>query len=259
MVASIAVASVHSLAFGQAAQNRPSFEVASVKENLIDDPADPRYTGLTDHAPHRSGSRITMRIADLVDVLSWAYHLTNSNYQLVAGRWEKNLWDSYDIQALTPGSPSDDVLRRMFQTLLEDRFDLKVHWEKRELPAYDLVVARSGAKLSAATPTGKRTLGFGGRSSWVEITGAGGCRLVGMAASMEELAVVLTGKMGAPVQDRTGLAGAFDYSVAFSSGVEDSDAPVLTTAIHELGLDLKKSKGEFEVLVIDRLGKLSEN
>jgi uncharacterized protein (TIGR03435 family) len=39
----------------------------------------------------------------------------------------------------------------------------------------------------------------------------------------------------------------------------DSDAPVLTTAIHELGLDLKKSKGGFDVLVVDRLGKLSEN
>ena len=76
---------------------------------------------------------------------------------------------------------------------------------------------------------------------------------------MEELAVVLTGKLKSPVQDRTGLAGTFDYSVAFSSGVDASDAPILTTAIHDLGLDLKKGKGEFAVLVIDQLVKPSEN
>jgi len=70
---------------------------------------------------------------------------------------------------------------------------------------------------------------------------------------------VLTGRMNAPVRDRTGLTGAFDYNVAFSSGVDASDAPVLTTAIRELGLNLEKSQGQFEVLVIDRLEKPSAN
>jgi uncharacterized protein (TIGR03435 family) len=55
------------------------------------------------------------------------------------------------------------------------------------------------------------------------------------------------------------ITGAFDYSVAFSSGVEASDAPVLTTAIHELGLNPEKTRGNFEVLVIDHLEKSSDN
>lgn len=258
--ASVTISSISTVLFGQPAQQRPSFEVASVRANLIDDPRDPRYTAFTDYVPRRSGDRITMRNSQLRTILAWAYHLTNSNYQLVAGRWEKSLWeDSYDIEALTSGSPSDDDLRRMFQTLLQDRFNLKVHWETKELPAYDLVVARSGSKLSLAPPRPeKNSIGFGGSSSWVELT-TKGTRLVGRGASMEELAVVLTGKMNAPVRDRTGLTGAFDYSLAFSSGVDGSDAPVLATALHELGLSLEKSKGEFEVLVIDRLGKPSGN
>ena len=53
--------------------------------------------------------------------------------------------------------------------------------------------------------------------------------------------------------------GAFDYAVDFSSGVDASDAPVLTTALHELGLNLEKTKGEFEVLVIDQIEKPSAN
>ena len=131
-----------------------------------------------------------MRNSQLRSILAWAYDLTNPGYQLVAGRWGKTVWeDSYDIEALATGSPGDDDLRRMFQTLLEDRFKLIFHRETRELPAYDLVVAH----------------------------------------------------------------------VAFSSGIDASEAPVLTTAILELGLNLKKVKGKFAVLVIDQLAKPSEN
>jgi uncharacterized protein (TIGR03435 family) len=260
IVASAAATGMHGLLFGQPAPKIPSFEIASVKANLIHDPSDPRYTGLTDYVPQRSGDRISMRNSQLRSIVAWAYHLTNPDYQLVAGRWEKSLWeDSYDIEALTTGSPGDDDLRRMFQTLLEERFELKSHWETRELPVYDLVVVRSRSKLTPAPPRPvKNSLGFGGSSSWVEI-GDGGLRLVGKGASMDELAVVLTGKMNAPVRDRTGLAGAFDYNVVFSSGVDASEAPVLTTAIRELGLSLKKGKGKFAVLVIDQLAKPSEN
>ena len=202
-----------------------------------------------------------MHNSQLVSIVAWAYGLTNSNYQLVAGRWQKELWEhSYDIEARAPGAVGEEDLRRMFQGLLRERFRLKVHRETRELAAYDLVVAGSGAKLTRAPVRAvKNSLGFGGSSSWVELTDGGGRRLVGRGASMEELAVVLTGKVGAPVRDRTGIAGGFDYSVAFSSGVEASEAPVLPTAIRELGLRLEKSKGLFEVLVVDGLEKASEN
>jgi uncharacterized protein (TIGR03435 family) len=243
----------------QPSQTHPSFEVASVRENLIDDPNDPRYTGLTDYVPRRSGDRISMLNSDLVSILSWAYHLTNANYELVAGRWEKNLRVAYDIEARAPGPPGDDNLRGMFQTLLEDRFSLKVHRETRELAAYDLVALRGGPKLTLAPERPvKNSIGFGGSSCWIELAG-GGSRLVGRGASMEELAVVLTGKMGAPVRDRTGITGSFDYRVAFSNGVDASDAPFLTTAVRELGLNLEKTRGKFEVLVIDRLEKPSDN
>jgi uncharacterized protein (TIGR03435 family) len=238
--------------FGQTAEKRPAFEVASVKANLADDP-------YSDAVPQRSGDRVTMHNIQLRTVIAWAYHLENPSYELVAGPWDKSLYDSYDIQAVAPGSPGEDSLRLMFQTLLEERFGLKVHAETRELPAYDLVVVRGGAKLTPSQPGAKRSMARGGISSWVELTGKGGGLLVGRGASMEELTVILTGKMNAPVRDRTGIAGAFDYNVKFSSGVDESDAPVLTTAIHELGLNPAKTKGLFGVRVIDHLEKVSGN
>jgi uncharacterized protein (TIGR03435 family) len=65
--------------------------------------------------------------------------------------------------------------------------------------------------------------------------------------------------MKAPVVNRTGISGEFDYKVLFSSGVDASDAPVLTTAIHELGLNIEKTTGSFEVLVIDNASKPNGN
>jgi uncharacterized protein (TIGR03435 family) len=200
-----------------------------------------------------------MHNAALRTIIAWAYHLTDPEYQLVAAPTEKYLWDDYDIQALAPGSPNDDDLRMMFQTLLGDRFQLKVHRETRELAAYDLVVAKGGSKLVAAPARSfKPGIGFGSRSSWAEFR-SDGKHLVGESASLEELVGVLSQQMRAPVRDRTGIAGAYDFDVAFSTGVDGSDKPVLATAIHDLGLNLEKSKGTFEVLVIDHLQKPASN
>jgi len=236
----------------QPAQQRATFEVATVNAVLADDPN-------TDFVPRQSGGRITMRNAALVTIIAWAYRLTNAEYQLVAPPKEKRLWDNYDIQAVAPGSPNDDDLRLMFQTLLEDRFQLKVHWEKRELPAYDLVVAKGGPKLVASPPRSfKPGYGFGSSSSWAEFRGDGK-HLVGKSASLEEMVVALTRQMGVPVRDRTGIAGTYDFDVAFSTGVDGSEKPVLTTAIHDLGLNLEKSRGTFDVLVVDQFQKPGSN
>jgi uncharacterized protein (TIGR03435 family) len=242
----IAAMSAAWVVVAQPAQERPSFEVASVKAMLVDDPN-------SDYVPRRSGDRITMHNSALGTIIAWAYRLTNAEYQLVAAATEKHLWDNYDIQGLAPSSPNDDDLRIMFQTLLEDRFQLKVHREKRDLAAYDLVVAKGGPKLVAAPARSvKPGIGFGSSSSWAEFRDDGK-HLVGKSASMEEMVVVLTTQMRAPVRDRTGIAGAYDFDVAFSTGVDGSEKPVLATAIRDLGLNLKKSKGTFEVLVIDHL------
>jgi len=238
---------------GQTGQKRPSFEVASVKAMTDSDPN-------SDLVPRRLGDQVTMHSVPLQTIIAWAYRLGNPDYQLVPGIWEKILFsEDCDIQALAPGLPSDDELRLMFQALLEDRFQLKIHKEMRDLEAYDLVVARGGSKLVPAPPrAAKHSVGFGGISSWAAFRNDGK-HLVGVGASMEEMVVVLTRQMRAPVRDRTGIAGVFDFDVAFSTGVDSSEKPVLATAIHDLGLNLEKTRGSFEVMVIDRLERPSGN
>jgi uncharacterized protein (TIGR03435 family) len=172
---------------------------------------------------------------------------------------ERHLWDYYDFQALAPGSANDDVLRIMFKNLLEDRFGLKVHRDKRETTVYDLVVAKGGPKLVVApSRSDKPGIGFGSGSSWAEFRGDGK-HLVGKSASIEEMAAVLATQLRAPVRDRTGIAGTYDFDVAFSTGVDEFDKPVLSTALQDLGLNLQKGKGTLDVLVIDHLQRPTSN
>lgn len=236
----------------QTAPQRPSFDVASVRANHSDD-------AYTDYVPRRSGNRISMHNSGLAYILAWAYQLTDSDNQIIPGRWEKNVWnDSYDLDAIASGSTTDDDLRRMLQAVLADRFNLKFHRETRQLSGYELVAAPGGSHLTPAKQRDVK-ITLSGKSSWVQVEGNGKSRLIGRGASMQELATVLARQMQAPVRDSTGIRGMFDYDLTFSRGLEPSNAPFLTRAIHELGLDLRKGKTEVDVLVIDHLGKLAEN
>jgi uncharacterized protein (TIGR03435 family) len=54
-----------------------------------------------------------------------------------------------EAQAMSPEQRRSQLLR-MSQTLLAERFKLKVHFETREMPIYELVVAKNGPKLALA-------------------------------------------------------------------------------------------------------------
>src|SRR3569833_4401566 len=61
----------------------------------------------------------------------------------------------YDVQAKADGGASvQEMEQPMLQALLQDRFRLRVHREKRELPIYELVVAGGGVKLHGSRDGG---------------------------------------------------------------------------------------------------------
>ena len=67
----------------------------------------------------------------------------------------KCISDWFDIQAKASGNASEDQLRLMAQTLLAERFQLKVQHQTRELPVYALVAGKNGAKLQVAKDNGR--------------------------------------------------------------------------------------------------------
>jgi len=157
----------------------------------------------------------------------------------------------------------------MFQSLLEDRFKLKVHRETREVPLYELTINKK-AKLTPAqegemiVKIENRSVparaGTCGTSLWAE-----GAHVICHAVGMEKITAQFSNTLSAPVADRTGLAGKYDLNLLYlpESRRLDPNAPPGPTlqdaVLQDLGLKLEKTKGPVEVLVIDHIEKPSEN
>ncbi|HVW08029.1 MAG TPA: M56 family metallopeptidase [Bryobacteraceae bacterium] len=127
----------HWIAFAQ----RPEFEVASVKRNV--------NNGQMDVTPRRSGDLIIMHNIQPYSVIYYAYHLQGS-YQMVGYQRLPDGWNWYDIDARAGAGATEDQVRLMFQSLLEDRFKLKVRRETRDVPEYELVV-KGKTKLTTSS------------------------------------------------------------------------------------------------------------
>jgi uncharacterized protein (TIGR03435 family) len=237
------------------------FQVASIKRNVNNGPME--------SVPHRSGDLIRMHNIQPYSMIFYAYHLRGA-YQMVGYKRLPDDWNWYDLDARIGGDATDDQIRLMMQSLLEDRFKLKVTRETRELPEYELVVAKDKAKLTPSsdqpmtlTIEGRTfTTGPGtcGRTAWRD-----GIHLICHSAGMATLVAEVSGELRAPVSDHTGLTGTYDLNVRYVPDDRrlDADAefgPSLNQALQEeLGLKLEKGAGPVEVIVIDHMEKPSEN
>lgn len=139
----------------------------------------------------------------------------------------------------------------MMQALLVDRCKFKFHFEKKELPVYDLVIAKSGSKMKEAPQDEVETAGM---------AAGDGVTLSGHALSMENLTPTLSGTDGRLVVDKTGLGDKrFDFTLHWSPYAGGSGPSLFTALEEQLGLKLVPSKGMVNVLVIDQMERPSPN
>jgi uncharacterized protein (TIGR03435 family) len=212
-----------------------------------------------------SAGRFTTINVDLKAILQWAYDLPQSRIVggpswLGSARWdiEAKADDALDMQKDYDATAARQQKRQMVQALLAERFHLAVHRETRQLPIYDLEVAKDGPKFTATKADGSRFDRSNGR-----IAVEGGDNTVAVLA--EQLAETL----GRVVVDKTGIAGRYKMALTWtpddraappSSGTADDSGPSIFTALEEqLGLKLESDKGPVEVLVVDGAEMPSEN
>jgi uncharacterized protein (TIGR03435 family) len=198
----------------------------------------------------------------------------------------------FAVNAAIPEGATKADLPIMIQHLLEDCFALKYHHETRQMAGYELVVAKSGAKLAkSATPdfdgATLRRPGFemkDGEPQFAKDAGSadmcfgGGCALHGRNRTMPTLAADLAGKLNMLVVDVTGLKGGYDSTVIFTpepmsrpgivspgGGVPITELPdgplehpLLRDALREqLGLELRPVKNvPLDVVVLDSANKV---
>jgi uncharacterized protein (TIGR03435 family) len=255
-----------------------TFEVASVRENKD---VDTRgftmmpWNFVRDTATFHANN---VMIENLIGMTYGVQH-----YQIVgAPNWP---WPTLFMIEAKGGSEADAKLaaltgeqrraeqQHMVQSLLEERFKLKVHWETREGEVYNLVMGKGGPKLGAEgsiPPSDEEKKRFGDRPvPTLYQTGCGehGCIYIAHGCSMGELVRSLTPQLGAPVTDQTTLTGKYDFVLKYKGARErdrpadDMDpTPPMDRALQEqLGLKVETAKGPVKVLVIDHVEKPSAN
>lgn len=240
---------------------RLEFEVASVKRNTADGPSDSR-------GPRRSGTLVAMHNVQPYSIIFYAYSL-RGNYQVAGYTPLPEGWNWFDIDAIVDASATEEQIRLMFQSLLEDRFKLKIHRETREVPGYELSIKNKPKFTPAREGTMSVTIegrtlstreGICGTSLWKE-----GNHIVCHAVGMGRIVAEFSNLLQAPLEDRTGLTGTYDLNVLYlpDNRKVEPDAPFvpsLQDAIQEeLGLKIEKGKTPVEVLVIEHFEKPSEN
>lgn len=250
----------------------PSFEVATVKP--VDGAPPPMPGGPPPTAPDEIRLFVNTRI-----LISMAYNVQGfAKDEIVGGPgWLDD--QIYEVHAKI-NEPLSEALQRMpnrerrqkielmEQSLLAERFKLKVHFETRELPAYALVVAKGGPKLTLANPS----LPHNGNP---RTSNGQNQKLRATDITVENLAQLLQWEPepgGRVVVDKTGLTGSYDITLDWtrdpawtrdsSTGASASQdvGPSLFTALEEeLGLKLVAAKEPVEVVVIDQIEKPTED
>lgn len=244
-----------------AAQERASFEVATIR------PSDKSAGSSSMHAI-RDGINATMSLRQFI---LRAYDLRE--FQLEGGPdWVNR--SVYEVHAkISPPEPEGHTLdeaarkavqlreQQRVQSLLADRFDFKCHFTTKELPIYELVPTKSGAKLTATSAADEKrhSISSNGNGRKTELVATG--------VTLDELVrYELSGEVGRKVVDKTGLTGNYDITLTWMpamASTADADAasgPTIFTALEEqLGLKLQPAKGPVPVLVIDSVEKPSEN
>jgi uncharacterized protein (TIGR03435 family) len=254
----------------------PTFDVVSIKLNK----SDSGMIRVMTKPDGYSATNISLKM-----LLQAAYGIRED---LISGVPSSADSTRYDVDAKVAG-PDVDALkalspeqrRSMLQPMLVDRFKVKVHTETKQLPVYELVLAKGGPKLKEAMPGDTYANGFKGPDGVAHggMMRMGRGELTAQAIPTASLVNMLSQQLQHTVIDKTGLTGKYDFTLTWTpeegSGpmfkgtdggssrpepAPDASGPSLFTALQEqLGLKLQSAKGPVETLVVDHVEMPTEN
>lgn len=227
------------------AAHAQTFEVASVRPHppAVDQPL---FKNPDLDPVHITGNQVMLEMVSLKQLVMAAYGV--KEYQVSGGpAWASRIDALYDIRAKTPGDGASDPaqVRLMLESLLAERFHLKLRREAEQLPVYNLAVAKGGPKLQPASGAAPRP----------------GMR----RGSMDQLVALLSVMLDRPVIDKTGLPGIFDYSSELARLDEgardpaDAQGRVLQAIRDRLGLRVEAARATTEMLMIESADQPSQN
>jgi uncharacterized protein (TIGR03435 family) len=209
-----------------------------------------------------AGGRFSARAVPIPLLILEAYDLTRLDpseefRKLDVSVIERDLYDIDAIapkDAIPPGSSAkvrNDRIKAMLQTLLRDRFKLRIHHETREMPIYAIVVGKNGPKISNALneQCADRPTNYFDPAS---------CH------SMADLVRCGTrvGRFDRPLVDKTGLTELYgipsvDWSAiipgALRSNPGIAPSQLFSDILDKLGLKIETQKATVDMVLIDHV------
>jgi len=284
LIVGAVVLCLSALASAQRLPTEQAFQVASVKPNTSDAPPGSRFP-LGPGDAYVAGPPFAATNQPLIAYIRFAFGRSQGEL-LRLPSWVYD--ERFDIQGRAGGEPKKDDMRLMVRALLAERFKLAWHFERREEPVLELVLARPGELGPQLTrhgedqPCGQGATSRGdpkfdaipcGSAGLVSASTPGRGRISGRAEPIARLAALLSNNSFADVNrvvlDHTGLTGNFDFTVEWAAGdpaaspsrpANDDAGPTLAVALRQqLGLTLRATKAPIDVLVIDRVERPSGN
>ncbi len=248
-----------------------AFEAASVKACKPDAASEGRSGGA-------SPARLHIVCQPVIALIQTAY----DRWANGKGRWGKLLpieggpaWihsELYSVDATAPGAPGEGILSGpMLQTLLEDRFQLKIHRETREIPVYDLTALPGRTKLPPFALGSCAPLSF---TEFPPPPTPNTCRIIrarsdpnvswtATGITLDDFCILLSSELDRTVINKTGIDGRFNLAVHYAPNPAPADLtaePSIFSALtDQLGLKLVTAKGPGDFLVIDRIEHPSAN
>jgi uncharacterized protein (TIGR03435 family) len=253
---------------GQGTRTKDGYDVISVR------PSRPNTDGVSVGGSLNS---FVARNATLADLIRTAYDLPCNCDSAKLPKWARE--GRFDIQAKIEdlsmkelNALSEERRRKMLQSLLEDRFHLKVHSESKMYPAYELTVAKGGSKLkpvkshnnTVVSSEGQQTPSSGASFS----TGENGLfELKVTEQPVDSIIGSLSRELQRRVIDKTGLDGIYSFSLkwypdldkAGTTGNNNSGPSLFEALQDQLGLKLRSVSAPIEFLEIDHVEKPSDN
>ena len=271
---------------------RPKFVVASIKPCRDGNSGPGRKDGGGGGGDLSPGT-LSLDCSTVMDLIKGAYFLfanghvnPHSRVGLEGGpAWVNSV--RYQINAKADGAIGQGMMRGpMLQTLLEDRFKLKIHHETREVPAYALTVAKGGLKLHPfqegsciprdftrffeqfppqpfpELPPGQKYCALGATEQGGTVT------LEAIGMSIDNFIKFKLPQLDRPVVNKTGITGLFDFHLEFApdeptgAGATPAEVPgpsIFAALERQLGLKPEVAKAPGDFLVIDHVERPSAN
>jgi uncharacterized protein (TIGR03435 family) len=221
--------------------------------------------------------RFSARSVTVTSLIAIAYDLPIPSSARLSGGpgWVRT--NHFDVEAKTglllaaPPQERATKMRLMLRTLLADRFKLVLRTETKDLPIYELTVAKGGPQLKPSA-LDEQTCAKAPMATCHVVNGGPGFGIRSRAVTMEDIARDVSGWADRPIADKTGLEGLYELNtniwadalaipgpVDSGAALHNATIPSLSTIFERMGLKLSPTRGLVEIYVIDHADRPSTN